>query len=60
MYNSRAKQETNNNVLSNAKKQFTIYKTDKVNQQDVKVLKFHKMGSFLTGEFDDNYHARLK
>ena len=48
-----------NKLSNNAKKQFTIYKTDKVNQQDVKVLKFHKMGSFLTGEFDHNYHARL-
>jgi hypothetical protein len=48
-----------NKLSNNAKKQFTIYKTDKINQQDVKVLKFHKMGSFLTGEFDHNYHAIL-
>ena len=49
------------NILdSKTKRQFTVYKTDKVMSQDVKVLKWHKMSSKIIGTFDHNYHAKLE
>lgn len=55
------------NVLdSKVKKQFTIYKTDKVTKQDVEVLRWHKMGSRIKRDgsgavvFDGDGHAVLE